>query len=87
MGPLARQELNDLVDKAAADCRQRRGGQGGRLEWWQRGSSGPSWPLLRAKLQTAEGGSGVERSGGAEEAEGGCAAPGGVAAAAAAAAG
>ena len=90
--------LNDLVDKAVADCRQRRGGQGGRVEWWQRRSAASKWELgailasaaagqlLRAKLQTAEGDSGVECSGGAEEAEGGCAAPGGAAAAAAAAA-
>ncbi|CAE7401334.1 unnamed protein product [Symbiodinium microadriaticum] len=58
--------LNDLVDKAAADCRQRRGGQGGRVEWWQRRSAASKWDLgailasaaagqlLRAKLQTAE---------------------------------
>ena len=92
--------LNDLVDKAAADCRLRRGGQGGRVEWWQRRSAASKWELgailasaasgqlLRAKLQSAEGGSGVECSGGAEEAEGGCgcAASGGAAAAAAAAA-
>ena len=66
--------LNDLVDKAAADCRQRRGGQGGRVEWWQRRSAASKWDLgailasaaagqlLRAKLQTAEGDSGVESS-------------------------
>ena len=89
--------LNDLVDKAAADCRQRRGGQGGRVEWWQRRSAASKWELgailasaasgqlLRAKLQSADGGSGVECSGGAEEAEGGCAASGGAAAGAAAA--